>query len=325
MSESAFTVKGHGVHSAFVDSLAALRTVPSLSVTANSIARTDVSHIHTVGPVSLLALQRANASVVTAHITAESLVDSIVGGRLFAPLWRQYLRWVYNRADVVVSLSRSQEAGLRRDGVISEIVIIRHVLPSFTLPTRTQARAALGIREDEKIILSVGQVQPRKAVNSFHRAAEDLTDVRFFWIGGSPFGSLTARYWKMRRLIRSCPHNVTHLGQLRRDTVQLFYAAADVYFHPSHQEHAPVAVLEAAAAGLPLVLRDIDCYRDLYPGHYLAATDESFATQIRQLLINPSLYGEMTARSAEIKARYSSAEVAVDLANIYQRLVNRKH
>ena len=325
VSESAFTVKGHGVHSAFVDSLAALRAVPSLSVVANSRARTDVTHLHTVGPASVLALRRAKTSVVTAHITAESLAGSVAGGRLLAPLWRRYLRWFYNHADVVLSLNGCQESELRRDGVISEIVASPTVQPSLVLQSRAQARASLGIREDERIVLTVGQVQPRKAVTAFHRTAAALPEARFFWVGGFPFGPLTARYGQMRRLVRSSPGNVTHFGQLRRETVQLFYSAADVYFHPSHQEHAPVAVLEAATTGLPLVLRDIDCYRNLYPGRYLAATESSFVTQIRRLLAEPQLYKKMAVRSAEIAASQSSAQIAENLATLYRSLANQGH
>ncbi|GLZ37624.1 glycosyltransferase [Actinokineospora sp. NBRC 105648] len=325
VSESAFTVQGHGVHSAFADSVDALGTLSDLSVVTNGLRQADVTHIHTVGPVSLAALLRANSSVVTAHITADSLVGSVIGGQLLASLFRPYLRWFYNRADVVLSLNGGQVAELRREGVTSEIIVLRTGISPRVLPSRTQARAMLGIGDKECIVLSVGQVQPRKAVNSFHHAATEVPEACFLWVGGFPFGPLTADYRKMRELVRSGPGNVTHLGQLPRATVQLYYAAADVYFHPSHQEHAPISVLEAASAGLPLVLRDIDCYRHLYPGLYLAATDASFTTQIRRLLTKPTLYLEMVRRSGEIASLHSSSQAANELADFYQELIDKRY
>lgn len=324
VSESAFTAKGHGVHSSFVDSLDALRAVPGLDVVANSTRQTDVTHLHTVGPASVLALARAKSSVVTAHITVDSLAGSVVGGHLLAPLWHCYLRWFYNRADVVLSLNRWQESELRRDGVVSEIVVLKPGIHRLALPSRAQARAQLGFGDDEQIVLSVGQVQPRKAVMAFRRAATDLPQAHFVWVGGFPFGPLTAHYRRMRGLVRRAPNNVTHVGQLRRSTVQLYLAAADVYFHPSWQEHAPVAVFEAAAAGLPLVLRDIECYRHLYPGRYLPATDASFSTQIGRLLTEPELYRKMATRSEAIAHIYSSSHAAADLAALYKRLDSQR-
>jgi 1,2-diacylglycerol-3-alpha-glucose alpha-1,2-galactosyltransferase len=319
-SESTFTVKGHGVHSAFVDAVEALRDLPRIDVLSNSPRRTDITHLHTVGPVSALMLVLSKRSVVTAHITAESLAGSVVGGKLLAPLWRQYLAWFYNRADVVLSLNSAQEAELRREGIVSDVVTVHCGVRRFELPSRTQARALLGIRADEQMVLSVGQVQPRKGVSAFHYAAAALPDVRFIWVGGFPFGPLTSNYREMRRRLRRCPANVVHTGQLARRVVRLYYAAADVYLHPSHQEHAPVAVFEAAAAGLPLVLRDMECYRRLYPGRYLPATDASFSAEVRRLLTERDLYRTMAQHAAALADRHSPPSSAADMAAVYRRL-----
>lgn len=317
-SESQFTVKGHGVHSAFVDIAEALREAPDVDLISGSVRRANVTHLHTVGPISLLLLWRSKRSVVTAHITAESLADSLMGGKRLAHLWRRYLTWFYNRADIVLALNDDQEGVLRRAGVRTDIVVVSPMVRPQTLPSRASARALLGIRESEQVVLSVGQVQPRKAVAEFHRTAAELPDVRFIWVGGFPFGLLTARYWEMRRLIRKCPDNVTHVGQLPRNDVFPYYAAADIYLHPSHQENAPVAVLEAAAAGLPLVLRDISCYRQLYPNHYLTGTDGSFGGQVQRLLSEPNLHQAMSDRARTLIDSHSMRRSSRELAAVYK-------
>jgi 1,2-diacylglycerol-3-alpha-glucose alpha-1,2-galactosyltransferase len=323
VSESAFSAKAHGVHSAFVDGVEALRDVPDMQVMTNSLRRADIVHLHTVGPFSLLLLALSSCSVVTAHVTAESLAGSVVGGRLLGPVWRRYLTWFYNRADAVITLNSGQEAALRQSGVVSRLITVHTGIGRADLTSRAQARTLLGIRDDERVVLSVGQVQPRKAPSAFHRTAAALPDVRFIWVGGFPFGPLTASYRQMRDLIRRRPANVVHTGVLPRRLVQVYYAAADVYLQPSLQENAPVAVLEAAAAGLPLVLRDLDCYRRLFPGRYLGADDASFGDQVRRLLTEPTLRRAMASHAVALAEHYARSQSASHLAEVYRRLALR--
>lgn len=321
ISESAFTVRGHGVHSAFVDTVQALKRLPDIDLVVNSPRRADIVHLHTVGPMSAAALAYSSHSVVTAHITADSLSGSVLGGRKLRPAWRRYLASFYNRADATISLSRAHEAELRRDGVLGRIVMVSPGVAHADLLSRTRSRRLLGIGEKETVVLSVGQVQPRKAVHDFHRVAAAMPDVRFIWVGGFPFGPLTAEYRQMRSLVKNCANNVTHTGQVPRPAVRMYYAAADVYFHPSHQEHAPVAVFEAAAAKLPLVLRDLETYRQLFPGLYMPSTEGSFVAHLRRLLADGQLFRTMGGHAEAIGATYSSHRSAIELADVYRSLV----
>lgn len=55
----------------------------------------------------------------------------------------------------------------------------------------------------------------------------------------------------------AAPANVRFVGQLPREQVGSWYQAADVFVSTARQETLGLVVLEAAAAGPPLVLRDI--------------------------------------------------------------------
>src|SRR5689334_20283862 len=82
VSESAFTVQGHGVHTAFTETVDALRDYTDWEVAANGRERADVVHIHTVGPYSLARLLWwRGAKVVSAHVTPDSFVGSLVGAK----------------------------------------------------------------------------------------------------------------------------------------------------------------------------------------------------------------------------------------------------
>ena len=49
VSESVFTVRGHGVHTAFEEHVNALKSYTDYSVKINSKRPTDIVHVHTVG------------------------------------------------------------------------------------------------------------------------------------------------------------------------------------------------------------------------------------------------------------------------------------
>jgi 1,2-diacylglycerol-3-alpha-glucose alpha-1,2-galactosyltransferase len=319
VSESAFTVQGHGVHSVFTDNTAALRDIPYLDVVTNRLTRGRVTHAHTVGPFAALALSLSLRKVVTAHLTPESLADSLLGGHAAASLARRYLRRFYDNADVVVALSGHQCEELRAMGLTSDIQVIPNSMAVFPEVSRADARRQLGIGTDEQVVVSVGQVQPRKGVRAFHECAAAMPDVRFVWVGGFPFGRLTAEYASMVDHVRAGASNVRHVGQMPRERVHLYYRAADLYFHPSHQEHAPVAVLEAAAAGLPLVLRDLECYRALYRSSYLAGP--GFIEPIRTLFEDHALRAEMSRRSEHMAESHRPDVAGHALAELYRSLV----
>ncbi|MDF2430443.1 MAG: hypothetical protein JWP44_74 [Mucilaginibacter sp.] len=55
------------------------------------------------------------------------------------------------------------------------------------------------------------------------------------------------------------------------------YAAADIFLFHSYQENRPLAPLQSAASGLPVIFRDIPEYKSLFTLPYLkAATINEF-------------------------------------------------
>ncbi|HEX8390151.1 MAG TPA: hypothetical protein VF597_01915, partial [Candidatus Saccharimonadales bacterium] len=106
VSESEFSVQGHGVHTAYVELTNALKKLSDVEVVVNQRGPADITHLHTVG---IYALRRLlwdkNKKVVSAHILPASLVGSLVGAKVWLPLAKAYLRWFYNKADLVFAVS----------------------------------------------------------------------------------------------------------------------------------------------------------------------------------------------------------------------------
>ncbi|HET7630487.1 MAG TPA: hypothetical protein VFK03_03875, partial [Candidatus Saccharimonadales bacterium] len=56
VSESEFSVKGHGVHTAYLEHVNSLEKLKDITVQVNKLGVADITHIHTVGAYSLLHL-----------------------------------------------------------------------------------------------------------------------------------------------------------------------------------------------------------------------------------------------------------------------------
>ena len=116
-----------------------------------------------------------------------------------------------------------------------------------------------------------------------------MPDVTFCWVGGQIFGPATASYFPTRRSALRAPRNIIFAGQRARSEVFSYLASADVFFLPSYHENCPMAVLEAAATGLPLVLRDLPQYLELFGNASLYGSEDMFPAIIRRCLTDESL------------------------------------
>jgi 1,2-diacylglycerol-3-alpha-glucose alpha-1,2-galactosyltransferase len=329
VSESEFTVQGHGVHTAYKELTAALQGRDDCEVVVNRSGKADITHLHTVG---LYALRRLlfdrSQKVVSAHIVPASLVGSLAGASLWLPLARLYLRWFYNRADLLFAVSDETRRELLRLGVETPIEIVYNLIDTSRYATtaadKTRAKKALGISDDARIVVGAGQVQPRKRVDDFVAAARLLPDVRFIWVGGMPFGKLAADHGAMKALIDSAPENFTCTGVIEHDRVKAYYQAADVFWLPSEQETFGLVVVEAAAAGLPVLLRDIPDYDETFRGAAVMVTDvQSAADAIERLIHNDGVYRDMARLAREkIAVRFDSHRGADVVVGHYRRLLD---
>ena len=65
------------------------------------------------------------------------------------------------------------------------------------------------------------------------------------------------------------PKNVRFLGIVDRDSMNEIFNMADMFFLPSYQELFPMTVLEAFNCKIPVLLRNLDIYPDIYFDFYI--------------------------------------------------------
>ena len=131
ISESEFTVQGHGVHTAFKELYNALAKRDDTTAIINKKAKVDITHIHTVGLYSLFFLLFGSGKkVVSAHVVPKSFIGSLAGAKYWLPLANIYLRWFYNRADLVLAVSDETKRELQSMGVTKPIEIFYNIVDS---------------------------------------------------------------------------------------------------------------------------------------------------------------------------------------------------
>lgn len=323
ISESVFTVKGHGVHTAFIEMTAALEARNDVDVKVNTFRRSDITHIQTVGLYSLLHLLFGKGKkVISVHVIPDSFVGSLIGVKYWYGLSVWYLRFFYGRADRLLAVSEVVKSTLEGQLRVKKPIDVMYNTVDrekyvHDKNERDVARRKLGIDLDKKVVVGNGQVQPRKRYDVFVDVAKQLPEVQFIWVGGIPFKSLGADHEKMEAMMKSAPKNVKTTGVIELDEVRDYFWAADVFFLPSNQENHPLAVIEAAASGLPIVVRDIKEYDASFGADVVRGDDSTFQSLISKLLSDKKFAEEAIKGSQRIINRFDNVAGGERLMRAY--------
>jgi glycosyltransferase involved in cell wall biosynthesis len=116
-------------------------------------------------------------------------------------------------------------------------------------------RETYGLTGDELVFLNVGRYTPQKAQLDLVRAMDDVVeerpDARLFVVGWGQMEDELDRAVREREL----DEHVFITGRV--PTVEEYYAIADVFVLSSLREGLPIVLLEAMAAGLPVVSTNV--------------------------------------------------------------------
>jgi glycosyltransferase involved in cell wall biosynthesis len=169
------------------------------------------------------------------------------------------LETLYGRTDRWVAAGDGVRAALVARGADpTEVATHREFIERSPRPDpagRDALRQALGIPRDAVVVGMMGTIEPRKGPDLFVALAQQLRSrhgdgVRFVWIGASRDSPW---HWPVEEDIRRAGlGGVLHLtGELEDPSAHL--GLFDVFALTSREDPFPVACLEAAACGIPIV------------------------------------------------------------------------
>lgn len=106
-----------------------------------------------------------------------------------------------------------------------------------------------------------------------------------------------------------------------------YYAISDVYVQASHNEAMPMSILEAMAAGLPIVSSDVGGIRDVVTDNGYLYPDDQEQELLRYMRKFTTLDDETIQRMSAASRRnvepYSSKAMADKYLKLFQQTVNR--
>ena len=191
---------------------------------------------------------------------------------------------------------------------------------------KEEARRKLSLRDDDRILLFVGRLEPLKGVDILLGAAaqvESETDCFVLVIGGDS-AAQDGEMAHLRHLASELgiAERVNFLGAVDHEKLPLFYSAADVCVVPSFYESFGLVALEAMACGTPVVASRVGgltaTVRDGETGYLIPwRCPEPFAERLELLLDNEQLrraFGEQAR--AEVQ-RFRWANVAESVLGVY--------
>lgn len=253
----------------------------------------DVVHSHGFRSdvLGLVAARRSDRPIV-------STVHGLTGGNWKVRLYERIQQIALRRFDGVVAVSDVLARAFERSGFRKDrIHTIRNALvePREPLPRR-EARAALGLPADARIVGWVGRFGAEKGPDLFIEALAALgPDVLGVMIGDGPERAPTAALAKSR----GADDRLRLTGAI--DGADRYLLAFDALTLSSRTEGTPMILLEAMAAGVPVVTTAVGGVPDVVgPGEaMLVAPGDAgaLADAIRAVLDAPA-EAEARARRA---------------------------
>lgn len=213
----------------------------------------------------------------------------------FEPLGWRYVTWVHGHADVnlctsVATMERLRARGFPRLALWPYGVETDRFSPRWA---RHDWRARLSAGHPERVILlCVGRLAKEKSFARLLPVVRELPGVTLAIVGDGPLRL------ELERLFAGT--NTNFLGLLKGEDLSRAYASADAFLFPSDSETLGLVMLEAHAAGLPVVAADTPSARELvHQGvdglRYDAGDPSAVVAAVRRLAEDHELRLELSA------------------------------
>ena len=296
----------------------------------------DLIHIQTPFVAHYAAVSLAKElglpTVVTYHTFFEEYLYHYVP---FLPaawmrgLARRFSRTQCNAVDAIVVPSSAMMQTLKNYGVEKPMHIIPTGIPEemFINGEREAFRKRHGIAEKAPVALFVGRVAFEKNVEflleAVRHARKEIQDILLIVAGEGPALKSIEKQLRAWRL----GENVKLIGYMdRQKQLKDCYSAADAFVFASRTETQGLVLLEAMAAGLPVIsTAHMGTCDILKPGSGSVVPEddpESFARSMVKVLSDSQLRRALGVQARSYAAQWHSGVMAEKMMNLYEKLAS---
>lgn len=269
--------------------------------------------------------------VHTYHTLYEQYVTYLVPSRrLGNVLVRVLSRQRLKKVRILVAPTQKVEDALLSYGVRNPISVVPSGISleqhhqRLTAEQRLEKRRALGIRDDQQVLLNLGRLGTEKNLGElmelFAQAQKSNDKMVFLIVGDGP---AREDLEKQARELGVADH-VIFTGMVAPSEVQNYYQLADVFVSASTSETQGLTYIEAAANGLPLLCRQDDCLNEVLKegeNGFEYTNAEEFLQDIDEVLEDPHWREAASKRSEEIAQSFGKKAFGEAIENIYESVL----
>ncbi|HEY9880583.1 MAG TPA: glycosyltransferase [Leptolyngbyaceae cyanobacterium] len=203
---------------------------------------------------------------------------------------------------------------------------------------KEKARATLGLPQEERIVLQLGRMVPRKGVDNALRGVAALNQqydlpTHLLVVGGEspdPNPVLTPEIGRLQDLAKTLDMSdrTTFVGQRGRDVLKYYYSAADIFVTTPWYEPFGITPLESMACGTPVIGSNVGgikfTVQDGETGYLISSNEpEALADRLAFLYRNPAmlnLFGRQAIR--QVASQFTWPKVTSAIAALYEDVLS---
>ncbi|MCX6764907.1 MAG: glycosyltransferase [Candidatus Nealsonbacteria bacterium] len=291
--------------------------------------------IHAQSPFSLgflgkyIAMRQKIPFIYTHHTHLEEYAKFYLKENFFTPsLAKTWTTFFCNLSSSIITPSEKIKKVLKNYGVKKEI----SVLPTGvdlnvfkkSLKQRAILRKKLNIDEKSRVLMFVGRMEAEKnplfLVEALKEVLKKKNNVFLIMIGTGPYEKKAKELAEKLGIEKF----VKCTGRIPYEEIPSFYQGSDIFSFASLTETQGIVVLEAEAAGLPVVVLEDDVFagiiKDGKNGFIIQKQKpEVFADSILKILEDKKLYNKFSEVSQKIAKSFSKEKQAKKLLDIYKK------
>lgn len=299
--------------------------IPNRAQLEAAFREVDLVHVQFPFYLGFAAVKVATSMglpLVTAfHVQPENILYNINLRTQWVAAWmhRWWIRHVFEPSDAVVVPSSFAGERLRRYGLSKPTFVISN---GAVEPRPRTARRQVERRTEPYLVLCVGRLAPEKRQDLIIDAVARCRyrdRIRLVVAG--------AGHLETRLRARARRHGLpVEFGYVSNERLAELYDEATLFVHAGEVELEGMAVLDAMAAGLPVLVSDApdSAARDLASGpefRFRPGDATDLAAHIDRLLESPALLAAGARRSLERAAQHDFQRSARSLEHVYETVL----
>lgn len=292
----------------------------------------DIVHVHHPFLSGRLAFKYCRPLKIPIVFTNHTRYDLYAQTYLGLPeeitesLLKTYLPPFCDAVDMVISPSQGMAGVLRKLGVTAPIEIVPNGVDLHAFQEANgDCRAEFGFRPQDILLVYTGRLAPEKSldflIQVFCGVAEAVENAHLLLIGGGPQEEALKTQAEHANML----HRIHFMGMQPYQEVARRLAMSDFFVTASTTEVHPLSVIEAMAAGLPVLGIDSVGVGDIvehgHTGLLSRREQTAFAAQMTRLCLDEDLRRRLGAAARQSAENYAIERTMRMMLERYQKLI----